>query len=95
MGQADPLEKFSIEPVDPGRSGKVALRNAPSAFASLFRIVSFRTTIPIGLSAVASVSETAFILGYMGALFGWLFVNSRSISVISVHLMLIDTLHSS
>ncbi|KLO19817.1 hypothetical protein SCHPADRAFT_817568 [Schizopora paradoxa] len=74
--QANILEKDTVEAVNPGRTGKVALRNTPSAFASLFRIVCFRTTIPIGFSAVASVSETAFILGYLGALFGWLFVNT-------------------
>lgn len=55
----------------------VALRRIPIALVQFFRIIAFRTTIPIGFSAVASISELTFICGYITAMFVWLLINSK------------------
>ncbi|KII94680.1 hypothetical protein PLICRDRAFT_169410 [Plicaturopsis crispa FD-325 SS-3] len=62
------------------RDGRVSLRRLPAATASAFRIVAFRWTVPIGLSSVASVSELTFIIGYIVAIFVWLFVDTEDLS---------------
>ncbi|EJD01186.1 uncharacterized protein FOMMEDRAFT_90010 [Fomitiporia mediterranea MF3/22] len=54
----------------------MSLRHVPSAFASLFRVLAFRTTVPIGPSSVMSVAELVFILGYITALLVWLWINT-------------------
>ncbi|TDL29709.1 hypothetical protein BD410DRAFT_833972 [Rickenella mellea] len=79
LGQ--PLDRQnSSEAVPPGRTGKLSIRRIPAAFTSVFKVVAFRTTIPIGLSSVSSVSELVFITGYMTALLVWLFVDTRDLT---------------
>lgn len=70
-------EKGSLEAPSPGKTGRVSLRRLPVAFASFFRAVVFRTTVPIGPSSVMSVAELVFILGYVAALLTWMWINSK------------------
>ncbi|TFY82597.1 hypothetical protein EWM64_g1407 [Hericium alpestre] len=72
-------EKTTSETVEPGCSRRASWRRLPSAAASVFRIVAFRWTIPIGLKAVASVSELTFIIGYVVAIFIWLLIDTRDL----------------
>lgn len=62
-------------------SGKktISVSRLPSAITTLFRIVVFRWTLVIGSYNLASVSEVAFILGYMAAMFLWLLVDTRDL----------------
>jgi hypothetical protein len=48
-----------------------------SSTTTAFRIVAFRVPIPIGLNALATVSELAFIFAYIAANFLWLFLDSE------------------
>ena len=57
-------------------NGRLSLRRIPQAISSTFRVLAFRTTVPIGPSSVMSVSELTFIIGYVAALLVWLWVNS-------------------
>lgn len=70
-------KKPDLERASP-RMGRISFRRLPVAVATAFRIVAFRWTIVIGSFAVSSVSELAFILGYMAAIFIWLLVDSKS-----------------
>lgn len=69
-------EKKVHESPNPGRTGQHALRRLPVAFRGLFKVVAFRTTVPIGPSSVMSISELTFIIGYIVAMLVWLWVNS-------------------
>lgn len=76
-GQGNPsAPKMSPEAPTPGQTGKASVRRLPQAFSSIFRIVAFRTTVPIGPSSVMSVTELVFIFGYVIALLVWLWINS-------------------
>lgn len=57
-------------------TGRISVRRLPAAISSVFKVVAFRWTIPIGPRAVASFSELVFILGYMTAILIWLLVDS-------------------
>ena len=57
-------------------NGRLSLRRIPQAISSTFRVLAFRTTVPIGPSSVMSVSELTFIVGYVAALLVWLWINS-------------------
>ena len=70
--------KRSPEALKPGGTGRVSLRRVPDAIGSLFRVIDFRTTVPIGPSSVMSVTELTFIVGYILALLIWLWVDSGS-----------------
>ncbi|KAH8118598.1 ferric reductase NAD binding domain-containing protein [Phellopilus nigrolimitatus] len=72
-----PFEKRTLEASDPGRTGKVSLRRFPDAFASSFRNIAFRTTVPIGPSSVMSVAELSFVILYIVALLIWLWVDTK------------------
>ena len=74
-------EKGSPEAFTPGRTGKASLRRLPATIASLFNVIAFRTTVPIGPSAVASVTELTFTLGYIVVMLVWLFVDSKTNSL--------------
>ncbi|KAF9468795.1 FAD-binding domain-containing protein [Collybia nuda] len=71
-------KKSDLERASP-RMGKISIRRLPFALATAFRIVSFRWTIVVGSFAISSVSELAFILGYMAAIFIWLLVDTRNL----------------
>lgn len=58
-------------------NGRASLRRIPQAMSSVFRILAFRTTVPIGPSSVMSVLELTFIIGYVAALLTWLWINSE------------------
>ncbi|KAI5119903.1 hypothetical protein M0805_003707 [Coniferiporia weirii] len=75
-----PSEKKSpLEAVDPGRTGRIALHRLPYAFATSFRTLAFRTTVPIGPSSVMSVTEVVFIAGYVISLLVWLLVSTQDL----------------
>jgi ferric-chelate reductase len=74
--------KSDLEGASSSVIGRISLRRLPLAIATAFRIVAFRWTIVIGTFAVSSVSELAFILGYMVAIFIWLLVDSKSMSAL-------------
>lgn len=63
--------------VQPGRNGRISWRRAPIALVAMFRIIAFRLHIPIGPRLTASVSELAFISGYIAVIFALLFINSK------------------
>ncbi|KAL5487797.1 FRP1_3 [Sanghuangporus weigelae] len=71
------IEKTSPEASTPGQTGKASIRRLPQAFCSVFKIVAFRTTVPIGPSSVMSVTELVFITGYVIALLVWLWINTH------------------
>ncbi|EKM59392.1 uncharacterized protein PHACADRAFT_169942 [Phanerochaete carnosa HHB-10118-sp] len=69
-------EKSGAEVIQAGRNGKVSLRRLPAAFASAFRIVAFRLSLPIGPGSVASVAELTFIFGYIAVMLVILLINT-------------------
>lgn len=71
-------KKVDLERADP-RIGKISVRRLPLAIATAFRIVAFRWTITAGSFMVSSVSEAAFVLGYMASILIWLLVDSKCI----------------
>lgn len=71
------IEKTSPEALGQGRTGRISLRRVPDAVSSMFNVVAFRTTIPIGPSSVMSVTELTFIVGYILAILIWLWVDSK------------------
>lgn len=80
-GPDTPAESaYAIEnvPFPSNSAGRVHLRRIPQAISSFFRVLAFRTTVPIGPSSVMLVSELTFIAGYIVALLVWLWINSES-----------------
>lgn len=71
------VEKRSPEALDPGRTGRISIRKVPNAVVTMFRVIAFRTTIPIGPSSVMSVTELTFIVGYIVAILIWLWIDSE------------------
>lgn len=71
------IEKTSPEALGQGRTGRISLRRVPDAVASMFKVVAFRTTVPIGTLSVMSVTELTFIVGYIVAILIWLWVDSK------------------
>lgn len=63
------------------RIGNISVRCLPLAIVTAFRIVAFRWTITVGSFMVSSVSEAAFVLGYMASILIWLLVDSKHISL--------------
>ncbi|KAL0949689.1 hypothetical protein HGRIS_009726 [Hohenbuehelia grisea] len=70
-------EKGDIERLSSPSSGKRALRNTFSAFATTFKIIAFRLTLPIGSQSRTTIAEVTFIAGYIIAVLTWLFVETR------------------
>jgi ferric-chelate reductase len=70
-------EKPAVEQPQPGRTNALAWRRLPAAIVTSAKIVSFRWTVPIGPSSVASISELAFICGYIAAMFVLLLIDSE------------------
>lgn len=75
--KSQPSEKDSFETVQAGRNGRLSLRKLPAAFASAFRVVAFRLSIPVGPGSVASVAELLFIFGYIAVMLIMLLINSE------------------
>lgn len=75
-GSGMAVEKQAPETLTPGRTGKISLRRIPLAITSAFRVLAFRTTVPIGPSSVMSLTEVSFIISYTVTLFVWLWINS-------------------
>ncbi|KAI0049652.1 hypothetical protein FA95DRAFT_1488950 [Auriscalpium vulgare] len=75
-------DNHSLEEAGVVPSTRVSWRRLALASGALFRTVAFRWTIPIGLNAVASVSELSFIVVYFVATFTWLFVDTRNLSAV-------------
>ena len=69
-------EKVSPEAALPGGTGRVSLRQIPSAFASGFRIVAFRVQVPLGIGS-ASFAELSFIWAYIATMLILTFVDSE------------------
>lgn len=59
------------------QTGKVSCRRIPSALASTFRTVAFRTNIPIGPGVVASMVELVFIIGYIVTMLVFTLIDSK------------------
>ena len=68
----------TIEGPNMGNMGKPSLRRLPSAVASLFRVVMFRRTLPLGPGGIISMTEATFIIIYMVVHLILLFVDSES-----------------
>lgn len=71
------LEKGGEEALPQGQTGKFSCRRIPSALASTFRMVAFRTNIPIGPGAVASTVELLFIIGYIVTMLVFTLIDSK------------------
>ena len=67
----------TIEGPNMGNMGKPSLRRLPSAVASLFQVVMFRRTLPLGPGGIISMTEATFIIIYMVVHLILLFVDSE------------------
>ncbi|KIM37179.1 hypothetical protein M413DRAFT_77388 [Hebeloma cylindrosporum] len=63
---------------DVQRRDRILLSRLPIALVDTLRALFFRQTIPIGSSFTLNLAELCLILGYLGVLFSWTFVNSTS-----------------
>lgn len=70
-------EKGCEEVLPDAQTRKFSFRRIPSAFTSTFKVIAFRTSIPIGPGAVASVTELLFIIGYIVAMLTSTFIDSK------------------
>lgn len=64
-------------PPEVQRRANIAVSRLPTALVDTFRALFFRWTIPLGSSFTLNLAELGLILGYIGVLFSWTFVNSR------------------
>ncbi|KAK0439364.1 iron reductase [Armillaria borealis] len=58
--------------------GRVSLLRLPHALVELFRIVSFRCTIPVGQSHSLNVAEVFLTAAYIAVVFTWSLINSTA-----------------
>ncbi|KAI0265185.1 ferric reductase NAD binding domain-containing protein [Gloeopeniophorella convolvens] len=75
-------KKTPLEVAEPSNTRRISWRRIPVAFATLFRIVAFRWTVPIGLKSVMSISELTFIAGYITTMFVFLFVRTHDLNYV-------------
>ncbi|TFK43398.1 FAD-binding domain-containing protein [Crucibulum laeve] len=73
-------EKKDLEHGHTTRANTFSLRHLPLAVTTAFRIVAFRSSVPIGFNAIASISEVAFILIYIAIMLVWLLVDTRDLN---------------
>lgn len=75
-------EKKDLEALQPANDHAISIRRLPLALVTAFRIIAFRWTITISSYNLASVAEVTFIFGYMAAIFIWLLVDSKFVTLI-------------
>lgn len=61
---------------------KIRWRRLPASALDTLRAISFRYTIPLGANYTFNLAELGLTVGYIGVLFTWTFVNSKSIYLI-------------
>ncbi|KAI0720245.1 hypothetical protein C8T65DRAFT_692861 [Cerioporus squamosus] len=75
---SEKIEKGSPELVLPGRTGRASWRRIPAALGSGFRIVAFRTQVPLGIGT-ASIAELFFICGYIATMLSLTLTNTKNL----------------
>ncbi|KAJ8523513.1 hypothetical protein ONZ45_g36 [Pleurotus djamor] len=76
----DTSEKGDAERNAPRGTGRISFRRLPDAFASGFRNLVFRCSIPIGPSSTMSVAELAFVVVYLAITLVFLFIQTRTLN---------------
>ena len=66
-------------PNGPPDGNKIRWSRFPAAVLDTLRTLSFRYTIPLGANYTFNLAELGLTVGYIGVLFSWTFVNSKSI----------------
>lgn len=72
------VEKTDLESMQSGRNDRISWKRLPAAISSTFRVVAFRSNIPVGPGAVVSIAELLFVLGYISIMLVLLLINSES-----------------
>ncbi|KZW04273.1 hypothetical protein EXIGLDRAFT_828184 [Exidia glandulosa HHB12029] len=69
-------EKVEAEAPAQGSQGRTSLRRIPQAIVAAFRIVAFRTTIPIGTQSVMALADVGVVVAYFVAVLTWEFTRT-------------------
>ncbi|EJD53556.1 hypothetical protein AURDEDRAFT_156793 [Auricularia subglabra TFB-10046 SS5] len=69
-------EKAEAEAPAPGTQGRFSMRRIPHAVVAAFRIVAFRSTIPVGTQSIITVADAGIIIGYIVAILTWEFTRT-------------------